>query len=226
MKIKRLLLCIFMIIATAFGVAITLRIAIGVGAWDALAMGGSLITGIRVGTVGIILNLSCVAVQLAFMRKNFKIKHALQIVLCFTLGYAVNFFFYDVLGSFYISNYFLGIILLILAYTYLAFTVSFIMLLDAVIFPLEGACKVISHKTGIKFHILRQGVDVISVVLAVIMSFAFSVPLAVREGTIIGMLMFGPLIGMFTKLLKPMLQRYDLADSEEGAQDKAESVQM
>jgi len=38
------------------------------------------------------------------------------------------------------------------------------------------------------------------------------VPLPVREGTVIGMIMFGPLLGIFTKLLKPLLQKYDLAD--------------
>jgi len=219
MKTKRLLLCIFLLIALAFGVAVTLRLAVGIGAWDAVAMSGSLITGIRVGTVGMILNLSCIAVQLIVLKKDFKIKHALQVLLVLTLGYAINFFFYDVLGGVYISSYFIRVILFIFACAYLAFIVSVIMLLDVVTPSLEGACRVISNKTGIKFYILRQGVDVACIILAVIMSFAFSIPLAVREGTVIGMIMFGPLLGVFTKLLKPTLQKYDLADADEAPPD-------
>ena len=211
-KIRRVILCIFLIIALSFVVALTLRIAIGVGAWDALAASGSSITGIRVGTVGMILNLSCVAVQLAFLRKGFKLKHALQIVLHLILGYAINFFFYGLLAGVYFTNYIIRVLLLILSYAFLAFAVSAVMLLDVVTFALEGACTVISAKTGIKFHVLRQGVDVVSVALSLIISFAFSAPLAVREGTIIGMILFGPLIGMFIKLLKPIFRKYDLTD--------------
>ena len=44
----------------------------------------------------------------------------------------------------------------------------------------------VSGVTGKKFHVLRQGVDVVSILLVIIIVIITDVPLAVREGTIIG----------------------------------------
>ncbi|WP_238902471.1 hypothetical protein [Clostridium sp. YIM B02506] len=212
MKIKRIILCFLMIILVSFGASLTLKAAVGVGAWDALALTGSSITGIQVGTVGMILNFLCIFIELVILRKDFKLKHALQIVLCFIIGYTVNFFFYDVLGGINLSNYFVRVAVLIIGYVINAFTVAVIMLLDVVTFALEGACKAISDKTKILFHNFRQGVDVAFIVITIIMAFVFNVPLSVREGTVIGMIIFGPIMGVFMKLLKPIFQKYDLTD--------------
>jgi uncharacterized membrane protein YczE len=212
MKINRFIVVFLMIMLVSFGASLTLKAAIGVGAWDALALTGSSMTGIQVGTVGMILNFVCIFIQLVILRKAFKLKHALQIVLCFIIGYTVNFFFYDVLGGVELSNYFLRVLVLIIGYVINAFTVAVIMLLDVVTFALEGACMAISNKTGVKFHVFRQAVDVVCIVIVIIMAFAFNVPFAVREGTVIGMLIFGPIMGIFMKLLKPIFQKYDLTD--------------
>lgn len=55
----------------------------------------------------------------------------------------------------------------------------------------------VSGVTGKKFHVLRQGVDVVSILLVIIIVIITDVPLAVREGTIIGMFLFGPMMGIF-----------------------------
>lgn len=212
MKRKRMVVCFFMIILISCGASLTLKAAIGVGAWDALALTGSSISGIKVGTVGMLLNFICIFIELMILRKKFKIKHALQIALCIIVGYTVNFFFYNVLGVIELSNYFIRVVILIVGYIINAFTVAVIMLLDVVTFALEGACMAVSNKVGIKFHILRQGVDVVCVVIAIIVAFTSNVPLAIREGTVIGMVIFGPIMGIFMKLLKPIFQKYDLTD--------------
>ncbi len=214
MKIKRIILCLLMLQVIAFGAALTLKASVGVSAWDALAKVGSSITGIRVGTVGMICNFICIFIQLIILKRDFKIKQALQIVLCFVVGYAVNFFFYDVLGRIDLSNYFLRVTILILGYVLSAFTVAVIMLLNVVTFALEGACKAICDRTGIRFHIFRQGVDIVCIIISVIMSLAFHVPFVIREGTIIGMIIFSPIMGAFMKLLKPIFRKYDLTDYE------------
>lgn len=201
-----------MIVVISFGASLTLKAAIGVGAWDALALTGSSITGIQVGTVGMIFNFICIFIELIILRKDFEIKHALQIVISFIVGYTVNFFFYHVLGGINLSNYIVRVTILILGYVINSFVVAVIMLLDVVTFALEGACMAISNKTGLKFHVFRQGVDVMSIVIAIIIAFAFNVPLAVREGTVIGMVIFGPIMGMFMKLLKPIFKKLDLTD--------------
>ncbi len=86
------------------------------------------------------------------------------------------------------------------------------MVLDIVTFALEGACMAVSKVSGKKFHVLRQGVDIISVLLIIIIVFVTEVPLAVREGTIIGVLLFGPMMGIFMKLQKPVFKKLNLID--------------
>lgn len=211
-KINRIILCALMIIVVSFGASLTLKAAVGVGAWDALAQTGSAISGIKVGTVGMILNFICILIQLVILKKEFKIRHILQFGMIFILGFTVNFFYYDVMGHLELTNYFVRVGLLILGYVINAFTVAVIMLVDVVTFALEGACKAIADKNGIKFHNFRQGVDVLFIVIAMALSFAFGVPYAIREGTVIGMIIFGPIMGFFMRILTPIFQKYDLTD--------------
>lgn len=205
-------MCLLMIVVVSFGCALTLKASVGVGAWDALAQTGSAITGIKVGTVGMMFNLSCVLIQFVILKKDFKINHAMQIVLCVAIGYAVNFFYYTVLGRVTIRGYGTSLFLLVIGYVINAFTVAAIILLGVVNFSLEGACQLLSSKVGIAFPVFRQGVDMFCVAAAVLVAVAFRVPLSVREGTIIEMLMFGPVIGIFLKVLKPVFKKYDLTD--------------
>lgn len=201
-----------MVVVVSFGASLTLKSAIGVGAWDALAQTGSEVTGIQVGTIGMVLNFICIFIQLIVLKKEFKTKHALQIGLSIVLGYTVNFFYYDVLGNIVISHYYTRILMLIIGYTINAFTVAVLMLLDVVTFALEGACNVVANKRGLNFPILRQKIDIICIVIVILMALVFKFSLLVREGTIIGMILFGPIMGVFLKYLKPIFQKYNLTD--------------
>ncbi len=65
--VKRSTLVIFMIILVSFGASLTLKAAVGVGAWDAISQSMSLLTGIKVGTFAMFLNGSCVVGQLIIL---------------------------------------------------------------------------------------------------------------------------------------------------------------
>jgi uncharacterized membrane protein YczE len=64
----------------------------------------------------------------------------------------------------------------------------------------------------IEFSKIRQAVDVISIILCFILSFALKLPLAVREGTVIGMIMFAPLMGQFMKIESQLFKKWGLID--------------
>lgn len=212
MKIKRILVLLMGIIIVGCACAITLKAAIGVGAWDALSQTTSELTAIEVGTCGIIFNTLCVFVQIFVLKKEFKKMQLCQIPLSILLGFVINFILYDVLGNIVIEEYWISVVLLILGYLISAFAVAMVMVLDIVTFALEGACMAVSKVTGKKFHVLRQSVDVMAVIICLIVAFSFQLPLAVREGTVIGMLIFGPLLGIFMKILKPIFKKHDLID--------------
>lgn len=58
LKIMKFLMNIFGFIIVGIGFAFTLKANVGVGAWDAMSASLNSLTGIDVGTVGKILNIS------------------------------------------------------------------------------------------------------------------------------------------------------------------------
>lgn len=212
MYLKKMIILILGVVGTAFGASLTLKAAIGVGAWDSLAQAGNYITNIPVGTVGMVFNFTCIFIQIVILKSKFKKLQLLQIVVSIILGTMVNFFVYDVLGMLTISSYVMNIVLLVVGYVVCSFAVGLVMTLDVVTFALEGACMSITHVVDKPFAVLRQYVDIISIVIVLGASFLLDVPLAIREGTIIGMLIFAPMMGVFMKIQKPILQKMDVID--------------
>lgn len=194
----------------ATGVAFSLKAAVGIGAWDAISQATSLVIGIKVGTFSMIMNISCVLLQLVVLQKAFKPIYFLQIGMAILLGLVVNIVFYDVLGSFVLTSYTLRLIVYIASLFVIIIAVSLIMSIDFLSLPLEAACQAVATKTTISFAALRQGVDFVSIVLAIILSLTFSNPIPVREGTVIGMLIFGPMLGVFIPRFKPFVKRLGL----------------
>jgi uncharacterized membrane protein YczE len=212
--IKRIFVLVVMVCIVGTSAALTLKGAIGVGAWDALAATTSNVVTIPVGTVGMCFNFLCIAVELIVLKKNFRKLQFLQIPLSFLLGVIVNFVLYDILDSFTIDSYAMRMALLVGGLALGSFGVGCVMVINMVTFPLEGACMAISEKTGKKFHNLRQLVDVLSVIAVLLLVLVWPQPLEVREGTIIGVLIFGPLMGIFMKLVNPIFKKYQLCYRE------------
>ncbi|MEG0592692.1 MAG: hypothetical protein RR512_05220 [Coprobacillus sp.] len=212
-NIKRYILIVlaFMIVGT--GCAFTLKANVGIGAWDALAKTTSDIIHIEVGTMGMAFNCLCVIGQIIILRKNFKLIQLLQIPLSVLFGTVINCGLSDLL-VFPFDSFIGGVALYLVASTVCAFGVSIVMLLDEVTFPLEGFCVAITTIVPMKFHITRQLADVFSVIAIVILTLVFSVPWSIGIGTIIGVLIFGPSLGIFMKLLKPVLKRHNLLNYE------------
>jgi uncharacterized membrane protein YczE len=208
--IKRIVFVGVCIVIAATGVAFSLKAAVGIGAWDALSQSTSLVIGIKVGTFSMILNISCVLVQLLVLRKDFKPIYFLQIGMAILLGMVVNIVFYDVLASVVFTSYAIRMLVYVVSLFIIISAVSLIMSIDFLSLPLEAACQAVAIKTTISFAKLRQGIDFISIVLAIILSLAFSNPIPVREGTIIGMLIFGPMLGVFIPMFKPFVRRLGL----------------
>ena len=57
--------------------------------------------------------------------------------------------------------------------TVCAFGVSIVMLLDEVTFALEGFCMALTNVISAKFHVVRQGADILSVIAVVILTLIF-----------------------------------------------------
>lgn len=208
---KSIIVAISMVI-TAIGASLGMKAAVGVGAWDALSQSISTVLNIKVGTFSMILNISCVLIQLILLKKEFKINHVIQIFVSVLIGVVVNFMFYEVLSKFTIDSYFISMLLFTLSILICAVSVSVIMAINFVSFPLESCCMVIAKKTNKNFGFIRQAVDIIAVVIAIGIAVIFNNNITVREGTIIGMILFGPMLNIFMKAMSPGLKKLKLVE--------------
>ena len=76
--IKHLLIEIVGLILVAIGAAGIMKVALGTGAYDALALSISSVTAIEVGTVGLITNCICIALQIVMLRKKYRLMFLLH----------------------------------------------------------------------------------------------------------------------------------------------------
>lgn len=197
-------------IITAMGASLGIKIAIGVGAWDALSQSISMVLGVKVGTFSMILNISCVLVQVFLLKDRFKFNHLAQIGVSILLGTVVNFMIYKVLSEIMIDNYFISMSLFILSVVMCALGIAMITAINLISFPLESCCMVLAKKINKNFGSIRQGVDIIAIIISLIITFIFKNSMTVREGTIIAMLIFGPMLDLFVKLISPSLRKLSL----------------
>jgi uncharacterized membrane protein YczE len=208
--IKQIIVLTICVVITAFGATLTMKASLGVGAIDAAMLSISKILFIKVGTIAMIFNLTCIVLQMTFLKKEFKPLQFLQIGVAVLLGIVVNFFFYNIFAEFQVTSYIYRFIILLSGYVIISFVVSIIMSMNIVSMPLEGLCLVLSKKTSINFGKLRQYVDVISICLVIILTLVLRAELTLREGTVLGMIIFGPMMDKFMRIIKPKLIKYDL----------------
>lgn len=203
-----------LIIITSMAVAILLKADVGVGAWDALVVSLSRLTKIKIGTMGIILNFSCILGQIFILKKKFKKISFLQIPISILLGVVINFFFYTIFKNVVFNNYIIRIIVCALMTTFVASAVGGIVVLGIATFPTEGLCLAIYEKTKISFAKLRQWMDILSVLFSILLTLVFSLEWSIREGTIINMIIFAPTMGKVMPILEKLFIKWGVIDKK------------
>jgi uncharacterized protein len=154
------------IVITGIGASLGIKAAVGVGAWDALAQSVSTVIGMKIGTFSMLLNISCVVLQLLMLGRRFKPLYFLQVFVAILLGYVVNFMYYTIYANITIDIYWINLVLFILSIFIIVFGVANIMAMNFISFPLEGACLVISDRFKLNFGKVRQGADILSIIIA------------------------------------------------------------
>ena len=127
------------IVITGIGASLGIKAAVGVGAWDALSQSVSTVIGMKIGTFSMLLNISCVVVQLLMLGKKFKPISILQVFVAILLGNVVNFMLYDVYANLVINSYFLNLAIYVISVLIIVVGVANIMAMNFISFPLEGA---------------------------------------------------------------------------------------
>ncbi|WP_080147289.1 YczE/YyaS/YitT family protein [Marinilactibacillus piezotolerans] len=204
-QVKRFSLMLISMVFVAFSASLTIKAAIGLAAWDAIAQSLSHLSAIQVGTIGMVLNISCVVGQMILLKRTFPPRQFLQIPISVLLGVLINYFYYTFFASLTLDNYAVTLVIFLIGTVLASFAVSMVMVLNIITFPLEGFCMALAKKTKYHFAFIRQMVDILAIFFTLVLTFSLDVPMTAREGTVIGMLIFAPLMGFFIKRLQPII---------------------
>lgn len=204
---RKLLALLVSIGLDALGLSMMMKAGIGIGPWDSMSQSLSLITGIEVGTVGMLLNFACIAFQILILKRDFRKIQLLQIALSFVLGILINFFYYGVLGDVVMLNYWMRLAFLLSGCVIVSFSVGAIMNIDLVTCAVEGACMAFSEKRHLVFYKVRLFLDFAVIIVSLAQALIFRSELTVREGTVITMLIFSPVMNVFMKIQAPLFTR-------------------
>lgn len=187
------------------GVSLCIKANIGVSAVDALNSGVSELTTIKVGTISVLVNVAFVFVQMAIQKREFKLFQLMQIPLSLLIGEVVNVMVYSVLPLITLEEYYMNLLFLILGNLIAALGVGLCTALDFVSFPLESLCMVLSKNTKASFGKIRQSADIIIIAASLALTVLFNGSFFIREGTIVGALLFAPLMNFIYMNVHRML---------------------
>jgi len=195
-KIARTILGILLVYGA---VAFALKAGIGVLPVDAAITSIAMLIGMKVGTFSMLFHGSFFLGQIAIERHNFKKTEFLQLLYITLGGYVLNFFLYTVLKDVTFTFYPLRVLVCIAAFAVASFGCIMVMETHLMRTPMEGCIQLIADRMGTTMGKLRQKIDIVLVIISVAISLLFGVEWTLREGTIIAMVIFGPMLDFWKK---------------------------
>lgn len=195
-KIARTILGILLVYGA---VAFALKAGIGVLPVDAAITSIALLIGMKVGTFSMLFHGSFFLGQIAMERRNFKKTEYLQLLYLTLGGYVLNFFLYTVLKDVTFTFYPLRVLVCIAAFAVASFGCMLVMETHLMRTPMEGCIQMLADRMGTTMGKLRQKIDVALVIISVLISLVFGIEWTLREGTIIAMVIFGPMLDFWKK---------------------------
>lgn len=186
----------------AFGVAFSIKAALGTSPISSVPYVTSTISGLSVGTTTIIMNFMFVLIQIAILRKKYDWFQLLQFPAAIVFGTMIDVAEY-VLKPISFSNYFEQWLLCVVGIFLVALGVSVEVMANLVTTAGEGFVLAICQVAPVKFSNMKVTFDVTLVCISIALSFIFLGHLdGVREGTIAAAVFVGLITKQTNKLMK------------------------
>ncbi len=190
-KLKRYIIFIIGLFISSFGVSMVTKADLGTSPISSVPYVLSLRFPFSLGEFTILLSLLLIVLQLAILRKNFKLEHVLQIPVSIAFGYFIDFSMM-LLGFVEPNIYAMKLAYLLIGCVILGIGVYAEMLANVVMLPGESFVRAVVHTWKTDFGITKVVFDVSISVTAAILSFALLGKLSgVREGTVVAALFVG-----------------------------------
>ena len=202
-----ILLCVGFVIM-AFGVAFSIKAALGTSPISSVPYVTSAISGLSVGVTTIIMNCIFVLIQILILRRRYQWVQLLQIPAAVLFGVMIDVSSYAIQGITY-TNYFQQWILCVIGIVFVAIGVSIEVTAKLITTAGEGIVLAICQVLPVKFGNMKVAFDVTLVCLSIITSFVFLGHLdGVREGTVAAAVCVGLLTKQFRKPFAKFEERY------------------
>lgn len=200
--IKRLILLCIGLSVMAFGVAFSIKAALGTSPISSVPYVTSAISGLSVGTTTIIMNSFLVLIQIPILRKQYDWFQLFQFLAVILFGVMIDVAELVIQGISF-SNYFEQWILCAIGIFLVALGVSMEVTANLVTMAGEGVVLSICKVAPIKFSNMKVVFDVTLVCISILLSFLFLGHLdGVREGTVAAAIFVGLITKKTNKLMK------------------------
>lgn len=199
---KRIIFLCLGLTIMAFGVAFSIKAALGTSPISSVPYVTSTISGLSVGTTTIIMNFMFVLIQIAILRKKYDWFQLLQFPAAIVFGTMIDVAEYLVKPVAF-SNYLEQWLLCVVGVFLVALGVSVEVMANLVTTAGEGIVLAICQVAPVKFSNMKVAFDVTLVCISIALSFIFLGHLdGVREGTIAAAVFVGLITKQTNKLMK------------------------
>lgn len=199
---KRIIFLCLGLTIMAFGVAFSIKAALGTSPISSVPYVTSTISGLSVGTTTIIMNFMFVLIQIAILRKKYDWFQLLQFPAAIVFGTMIDVAEY-LLKPVAFSNYLEQWLLCVVGIFLVALGVSVEVMANLVTTAGEGIVLAICQVAPVKFSNMKVAFDVTLVCISIALSFIFLGHLdGVREGTIAAAVFVGLITKQTNKLMK------------------------
>ena len=197
---KKLSQSLFYYFISAVGISLTIKANVGVSSFNSLNVSIANLSTLQIGSVTTLLNISFLIGCVLLDKERSFPKYLLMLVAVMSFGEVINLVYYHLFSQFTIDSYLLNLILFLLGVVIAGFGTGQVLRLSLLKFPIESFCQLLAEKTSHSFSTYRYSVDIVCVSLSLILSFAFSLPIVVREGTIISLFLLSGVINWSKEL--------------------------
>ena len=184
----------------ALGSALTIKAALGVGSFMALTVALSDLSGFSVGTLLILLEIFFFVFCLV-LDPNARLREyiLMLIAVCFS-GVTTDLALAVILKDLVLDSYILRLLSFFSGLFLLGFGNGRVLHYGILTFPLEKWCLLMATKTCYTFKTYRYGIDVFCICSALLLTWAYSSPVVIREGTVISILCLAGIITWSSQL--------------------------
>ena len=191
------------------GIALSVKSRMGVSPVSSIPYTLTCIWGIEMGKATILFHCALVLIQILLLRKKFRPKNLLQVLVGIVFGYFTTFCNWCVSFLPDPSSIVIRLIMLLLSVVLIAFGIFLYLPPDIMPLAGEGTIQAVSDVTGLAFARVKVLFDSSMVAISLICCFAFLHSLgSVGAGTIIAALLVGTVLGGFTKRLGAQRDRW------------------